>query len=111
MLYILSGQDDFSLSQSLDEIKRGIGDQTALAVNTSILDSHEVTLDQLKTICETVPFFTERRLVIINGLMERFEPRRKSSRGKKTTPSADQHDEYKSFSSYISTIPESTILV
>ena len=111
MLYILSGQDDFSLGQSLEEIKRGIGDQTALAVNTTILDGHEVTLDQLKTVCETVPFFTERRLVIINGLMERFEPRRKSSRGKKTTLSADQYDEHKSFTSYISTIPESTILV
>jgi len=111
VLYILSGQDDFSLNQSLEEIKRGIGDQTTLAVNTSILDGHEATLDQLKTVCETVPFFAERRLVIISGLLERFEPKRKSSRGKKTTQLADQHEEYKSFSSYISEIPESTILV
>jgi len=111
LLHILSGADDFSLRQSLEEIKRDIGDQALLAANTTTLDGQQVTLDQLSTVCETVPFLAERRLVIVNGLLERFEPKSKSSRQKKTTPLANQQNEYKSLATYISKIPDSTILV
>ena len=111
MLYILSGQDDFSLGGSLEEIKRGIGDQALLAANTTILDGQQVTLDQLRAVCETVPFLSERRLVIVNGLLERFEPKSKSSGQKKITPVANQQNEYKLLVTYISKIPDSTILV
>lgn len=111
MLHILLGQDDFSLRQSLEEIKRGIGDQALLAANTTTLDGQQVTLDQLRTVCETVPFLAERRLVIVTGLLERFEPKSKSSRQKKITPLANQQNEYKSLAAYISKIPDSTVLV
>ena len=111
MLYILSGQDDFSLHQSLEKIKGGLGDQTILAANTTTLDGQQLTLDQLRTVCETVPFLAERRLVIVRGLLERFERRSKSSRRKKTKPVTDQHDEYKSLAAYMGKLPDSTILV
>ena len=94
-MYILSGQDDYSLSESLEEIKRGIGDQVLLAANTTTLDGQQMTLDQLKTVCETLPFLAERRLVIIKGLLERFEPRGKSSRQKKTARVTNRQNEYK----------------
>ena len=45
---MLIGEDDFSIRQSLEEIKKGTGDQTALAANTTILDGQQVTLDQLR---------------------------------------------------------------
>ncbi len=83
MLYILSGQDDFSLTQSLEEIKRGIGEQAILAASTTTLDGQQSTLDQLGTVCETMPFLAERRLVIIKGLLERFESKDRTSRLKK----------------------------
>ena len=111
MLYILLGQDDFSLSESLEEIKRGIGDQTLLAANTTTIDGQRMTLDQLRTVCETSPFLAERRLVIVNGLLERFEPKGKPSPRKKVTPVANQQDECKLLSAYISKLPDSTILV
>jgi len=105
LLYILLGQDDFSLQESLGEIKRGIGDQSLLAANTAVLDGKQVTLDKLRAVCETVPFLAERRLVIVNELLERFESKGKSNRMVK------QQNEYKSLSAYIETIPGSTILV
>ncbi len=111
MLYILLGRDDFSLRQWLVEIKEGMGDQALLAANTTTLDGQQVTLDQLRTVCETVPFLAERRLVIVNGLLERFEPKSKSSRQKKITPLANQQNKYKSLGAYISKIPDSTLLV
>jgi len=111
LLYILLGQDDFSLGNSLEEIKRSIGDQTLLEANTTTLDGQQITLDQLTTVCETVPFLAERRLVIVNGLLERFEPKGKSSRQGKNRHITNQQDEYKSLAAYITKIPDSTILV
>jgi len=110
LLYILSGQDDFSLGESLEEIKRGMGDQALLAANTTVLDGQQVTLDQLKAVCETVPFLSERRLVIVNGLLGRFEPKSKSGGQKKIT-SVNRQNEHKLLVDCISQIPDSTILV
>ena len=109
-MYILSGPDDFSLAQSLEEVKRDIGDQAILSASTTTLEGQQVTLDQLRTVCETVPFLAGRRLVIIKGLLERFEPRSRASRQQKTTRT-NRQDEYKSFGSYIAQIPDSTVLV
>jgi len=111
LLYILSGQDDYSLGESLEEIKRGIGDQALLAANTTTLDGQQMTLDQLRTVCETLPFLAERRLVIVKGLLERFEPGGRASRRKKTSHTTNHQNEYQSLVTYISKLPDSTILV
>jgi len=111
LLYILLGEDDFSITKSLEEIKRGIGDQALLAANTTVFDGQQLPLDQLKTVGETVPFLAEKRLVIIEGLLERFEPGGKSRRQKKTPLPTGQESEYKSFATYLSNLPDSTVLV
>ncbi len=111
MLYILSGQDDFSLGQSLEEIKKGTADPALLTANTTILDGQQVTLDQLKTVAATLPFLAERRLVIINGLLERFEPKGRAGRQRKITEAASQQSVSKSFAACLSQIPDSTVLV
>lgn len=111
MLYILWGQDDFSLNQALDKIKGDIGDQAVLSTDTTTLDGHQTSLEQLRSVCETFPFLAEKRLVIVKGLLERFEPRGKSSRQKKAAQLDSQQDERKSLSDSIGRIPDSTVLV
>ena len=74
MLYILNGEDDFSLRQVLEEIKKRVGDPIVLEANTTLLDGQRVAVDQLRNACETVPFLAEKRLVIVEGLLGRFEP-------------------------------------
>lgn len=110
MLYVLHGEDDFSLHQALEEIKRGIGDQTTLTTNTTVFDGQKVTVDQLRTVCEAMPFLAEKRLVIIQGLLERFEPKIQSGRQKKTASASTRQDESKSLGEYLGKIPNSTIL-
>lgn len=110
MLYILSGQDDFSLARSLAEIKKDVGDREIVAVNTTTLDGQQVTPDQLKIVCDTAPFLAEKRLVVIEGLLERFESRRRPGRQKKTTP-ASHPEQHQLFTSCITLIPDSTVLV
>lgn len=111
MLHILAGPDDFSLAQALEEIKREMGDQASLATSTTVLDGQPVTLEQLKQVCETVPFLAEKRLVIIRGLLGRFEPRVRPRRQKKTTATVEREAEYRAFASCITQAPESTVVV
>jgi len=92
-------------------MKKDVGDQVFLAGSTTTLDGQQVTLDQLRTVCETMPFLTERHLVIVKGLLERFEPRRKPRRQKKATGVNNQPEEYKPLSTYIGQIQDSTVLV
>jgi DNA polymerase-3 subunit delta len=111
LLYILTGPDDFSRSESLAEIKRGLGDPTLLSANTTMLEGRQLTLDELRNACETVPFLSEKRLVIVEGLLERFEPKSRSSRKKNASQASNQKAEYKLWASYLNSILESTILV
>jgi DNA polymerase-3 subunit delta len=111
LLYVLHGEDDFSLTRSLEEIKQGLGDPALLAANTTTLDGQQVTLDQLRTVVETVPFLAEKRLVVIQGLLGRFEPQVKPRRRRKMVPSTGQESEYKPFATGLSNLPESTVLV
>lgn len=111
MLYILTGQDDYTQRQFLEEIKRGLGDPTLSSANTAILDGQHLTATQLRSNCEVLPFLTQKRLVIVNGLLERFEPEGKAKQRKKSTPPTERQSEYKSLITGINEIPDSTILV
>ena len=110
MLYILSGQDDFSVYQALERIKSDIGDRESLEINTNTLDGQQVTIEQLTTTCETVPFLTEKRLVIIRGLLARFEQKGRGNRQKRNNQNS-KDDDYKPFSTRILYMPDSTVLV
>ena len=48
MLYILYGQDDFSLNQAVEKIKADLGDREMVATNTSSLEGQRLTLSELE---------------------------------------------------------------
>ena len=110
MLHILIGDDDFSIRQALEEIKKAIGDPSALMPNTTVLDGRQVTPQQLRAACDTVPFLAEKRLVIVEGLLGRFEPRSKAGR-KKPSRQPDQPEEYQALAEGIKQLPPFTELV
>lgn len=108
MLHVLIGEDEYSIHQSLEEIKRGIGDPGALMANTTVLDG-QVKLDQLRAVSETVPFLAEKRLVICEGMLARFEPGGKT--GRKKAPPADRQEECRAVADAVSRVPDFTELV
>jgi len=110
LLYILNGEDDFSLTRALDEIKKGLGDPSLLSTNTTLLNGQSVTPDQLRMVVETVPFLAENRLVVVQGLLGRFESA-KPRRGKKSLSSNGRQGDAKSFAAAMADLPESTVLV
>jgi DNA polymerase-3 subunit delta len=109
LIYILYGADDYSISREMDSIKQSVGDPSSLATNTSVLDGSEVTVNDLRVACETVPFLSEKRLVVIYGLLERFTPRQ-LARGE-LKKSESQIINYEVFGGIINSLPPSTILV
>jgi len=111
LLYILWGQDDFSINQALEEIKTGLGDPASLLTNTTIFEGQQLTMGQLQEVCGALPFLAEKRLVIVKGLLERFEAKSKSNRQKKNARSADWQNEFKLLGDYTGQMPDSTILV
>lgn len=110
MLYILYGQDDFSLNQALEEIKAGLGDREMVATNTTRLDGQRLALAELRNKCDAAPFLSSHRLVIVDGLLRRFEARQdklRSGRGK----SGNKLGDWEGLASYIKQMPETTALV
>jgi len=112
LIYILSGQDDFSIAQALETIKKELGDESSLAMSTTTLDGQQLTQEELKTVCETIPFMTGKRLVIVEGLLGRFESGTRTKRQTKTTRKSKKQEEAEVFTNYlVGDIPETTILV
>jgi DNA polymerase-3 subunit delta len=110
MFYILYGQDDFSLNQAVQEIKAGLGDREMVATNTTSLEGKHLTLSELRNKCDAIPFLSSHRLVIVDGLLGRYEvkqSRPRSSRGKSRGGLAEWED----LASYIEQMPETTVLV
>jgi DNA polymerase-3 subunit delta len=110
MLYILYGQDDFSLNQAVKEIKADLGDREMVETSTTSLEGQHLTLGELRNKCAAAPFLSSHRLVIVDGLLGRFEvkqSRPRSGKGK----SGNGLGEWEGLASYIKQMPETTVLM
>lgn len=110
MLYILYGQDDFSLNQALDKIRDSLGDRDSVATNTTRLEGRHLTLSELRNKCDAAPFLCSHRLVIVDGLLERFEAKPGRS-GSRKGRSESGLGEWEGLDSYIKQMPQTTVLV
>jgi DNA polymerase-3 subunit delta len=113
LFYIFYGKDDFSLQQALEEIKNDLGNEEMLAVNTSVLDGQQLRLNQLIDACSSVPFLCPCRLVIVKGLLGRFETKVGSERrlARSKTKNNSAVEEWVGLPEYIKQIPPTTVLV
>jgi len=110
MFYILYGQDDFSLNQVLDEIKADLGDWEMLATSTTNLEGQHLTLSELRNKCGATPFLSSHRLVIVDGLLGRFEVKQSKPRSGKGK-SGNGLGEWEDLDFYIKQMPETTVIV
>ena len=108
MLYILWGEDEFSMNEALQAIKSKLGDLSMLSTNTNVFEGQKLTVGELKMVGEAMPFLSEKRLLIVKGLLGRFEESDKSSKTKK---GASKQDEAMQFAECIKKFPDSTVLV
>jgi DNA polymerase-3 subunit delta len=81
VFYILHGEEEYGRSRELAGLRARLaeGDEAMAELNTAVLDGGRVTLGELRHACDTMPFMSDRRLVIVHGLLRRLVP---SGRGK-----------------------------
>jgi len=112
MVYILYGEDNFSIHQALSDIKEGLGDAESLAINTVNLDGEHLTLNELKHNCGASPFLASYRLVVVNGLLNRFEPKKDRARpARRAAKKGDKLGEWEGLAAYIKELPPTAVLV
>jgi len=107
LLYILYGEDSFSIRESLTKIKADCGGAQLGESNTLLIEGDKVILDELVSICNTMSFLAPKRLVIVEGLLARFEPGGKR-RGGDQSPGLK---EWSALAGHVGNMPESTVLV
>ncbi|MBI2846317.1 MAG: DNA polymerase III subunit delta [Chloroflexi bacterium] len=112
MFYILYGEDEFSLKVALDGIKDSLGSREMLDSNTLLLDGRELVPAQLISVCDTAPFLSEKRLVIVQGLLERWEEKREEHLPAARTVSRKKGlEEWRALKDYVQRMPSTTVLV
>ena len=79
-----------------------------LSTNTSLFDGQKLNINELRASAESMPFLSPQRLVIIKGLLERFEPRDKGAKPKKSTAKTD---ESQPFADCFKNLPPTTVLI
>jgi DNA polymerase-3 subunit delta len=70
MFYILHGDDVHSQRETLASLQRQLGDPDMLALNTTRYDGRKVSLSELQHVCDSMPFLSKRRLVIVDDLIK-----------------------------------------
>ena len=73
MIYLLYGEDEFSVQETLASMKQRVEPPELRDVNTTVLNGADVSYDELAATCITVPFLAEKRLVVVEGLLSTFE--------------------------------------
>ncbi|MBI4297947.1 MAG: DNA polymerase III subunit delta [Chloroflexi bacterium] len=76
MLHIFYGPDSYSLKEALDQLRAELGESDLLNTGISHLEGSKLTPGELQVHCDALPFLAPKRLVMVEGLLARFEPRR-----------------------------------
>jgi DNA polymerase III subunit delta len=92
-------------------LKKSAGDVAVLSMSTTVFDGVQVNFDDLKNACETVPFLSDKRLVIVYGLLEKFAVKTASGRNNASKKTETQNYTYETFADLLNRIPESTLCI
>ncbi len=72
-IYLLDGDDEFAINESITKISSRLGDANIAEMNTTHMDGRSFTLSQLKDALATVPFLASKRLVILSNPTSRLK--------------------------------------
>lgn len=76
MLYIFHGEDDFTRADALKALRAEMGDPQFADLNTTVLDGKYLSFGELRHHADSIPFLSDKRLVIVEGMLARLDPRR-----------------------------------
>ena len=70
MLYVFYGPDSFSRREALRELTAALDSDGMLQSSTAIFDGRQVTPQEVVAACNSAPFFSVNRLVIVEGFLQ-----------------------------------------
>jgi DNA polymerase III subunit delta len=111
---VVYGDDRFSRDEEIRRIKAEQRDQAAGEHNLDDFRAEDLELPRLVAVCGSAPFLSERRVVVVRGLLARALGVRKSTaRGSRKKDKAPNEDEgvQEQIKTGLASIPESTLLV
>ena len=112
MLYIFFGPDSFSQREALQQLKTALDSDGMLQSSTVLFDGRQVTPEEVMAACDTVPFFSSHRLVIVEGLLQRVaQGARGRGRRRRSAEASGATDPWQALSGYVDRMPPTTTLV
>src|SRR5690349_1400135 len=117
--YLLHGPDEFASAEFVEALKEKMGDPTLASLNTTLLDGRTVSLSDARAACDTLPFLTARRLVLIDGWLTKLLSRAEAAEDDETeeseTPTrgggASAKETLAGLADYLPQLPATTALV
>ena len=67
-VYLIYGDQDLLLERALDQLKRSVGELADLDFNSETFDGEGANADEVVAACNTLPFASERRLVVVRNV-------------------------------------------
>ncbi len=112
MYYILHGEDEFSRTREVNKMRAKMGDPQLADLSISRFDGRKITMGELRHACDAIPFLSDKRLVIVEGLLARLEPRRRKGGDEEEVGEEESNpDLAKELKEYLEHVPETTRLV
>ena len=72
MLYLIHGEDEYGRAQAVARLRAGAMQAGLGDLNVTRLDGRKLALRELFNDCSTLPFLTDKRLIIVDGLLKRL---------------------------------------
>jgi DNA polymerase III subunit delta len=106
-LVILHGEDNFALAERLAQLRDSLGDPSMASLNTTELEGKSLSFSELRGLCDSLPFLTDQRLVIVRGLLTRLTGKSDSD----DSESGSSADFVDGLIDYFGVFPDTTSLV
>ena len=108
MIAVFYGKDDFSAREALDALKAELDTDGLLSDSAVRVEGPSARPDELLALCQTTPFLSASRLVIVQGLLGRFEAAGRRRRRRTTDVELGP---WEAFVEGLHGLPETTALV
>ncbi|MHB1317780.1 MAG: DNA polymerase III subunit delta [Anaerolineae bacterium] len=75
MFYVFHGEDEFTQAEELGRLKARVQQDGVGELNISSYDGGMISVGDLINACNTLPFFSDRRLIIVTNILQQVEKR------------------------------------
>ncbi len=98
MFYIFYGDEELLRTEAVLSLRTRMAEEDLGDLNTASLEGRDLSLAELLNACNTLPFLTQRRMVIVYDMLQRYDR-------------ANMAQEAQQLADYLPTMPETTRLV